>query len=168
VVTAVILAGCSGIDISRDYDPHADFAKLKTWAWIPPKPMNEEDVPRVTGLSRERIQSAIESELSARDYQKVEPGTADFLVRYAAGVGRRLQEGSYSSGGDFYAYDEGRLIIDILSGKDKRLMWRGMARTKVKFEMTPEERDERIKEAVHDIFEGFPPKTTATPEAEAK
>jgi hypothetical protein len=172
VITAVYLGGCSGIDVAHDYDPMTDFSKLKTWTWVPPKEVKEDVVPKISGLTDNRIRGAIETELNAKQYQKVESGTADFLVRYAVNVGQRIEDYSGNGwyGNDLYVYTQGTLIIDMLSGKDKRLLWRGSARTQVEYNMTPQERDERIKEAVHMIMEDFPPKTAGTPApaAEAK
>ena len=161
LIAGVALGGCYGVDYSHDYDRDQDFAALETWAWAPSLASEAERGPRISGLNRERIEKAVASELARKGYRQVDATSADFRVRYDAAVRSRVDwdtnphdDGHFA---DIYTYDEGTLVVDVLRGADDRLIWRGAARSVVEFEMTPEERDERVREAVEGIFARFPP-----------
>ena len=162
LIAGVALGGCYGIDYSHDYDRREDFSALRTWAWSPAMASEAEHSSRISDLNRKRIEAAVESELVRRGYPRVDATSADFRVRYDAGVRERVQWDSvphdYWYTGDAYVYDEGTLVVDFLRGEDERLIWRGAARTQVEFDMTPEERDESVSEAVRGILDRFPPK----------
>jgi hypothetical protein len=53
--------------------------------------------------------------------------------------------------------DEGGLEVALIDPKDKRLIWRGTARGAIDRNSTPQEREERIREAVEKIFAEYPP-----------
>jgi hypothetical protein len=153
------LAGCSGLEVGHDYDRGQDFSALKTWAWAPSMASEADHNPRLDRLNRERLQNAIENALTERGFQEVEAGAADFRVRYDATIGPRA--GWAAPDGRPYPtdqrrYDQGTLVVDILT-PDDRLIWRGAARMIVDFEATPEERDARVREAVHAMLGKFPP-----------
>jgi uncharacterized protein DUF4136 len=158
LIAGVALGGCSGVETSHDFDPSQDFSKLRTWSWAPPKSLWEEEVPRVSSLNHERIRKAIQDEMAARKIQMTDSKSADFTVKYHAAVHRRgddLSSDGWTSG-DLQSYEEGTLVVDVCS-RDNRLIWRGAARTEIEFDMTPEEREARIRQVVHRIFEEFPP-----------
>ena len=56
-----------------------------------------------------------------------------------------------------YAYDEGMLILDVLRPEPAQLLWRGVARAVVDPGASPEEREARIRQAVRQLLEAFPP-----------
>lgn len=167
VILGAVLAGCTGgVEVSHDYDTTQDFSKLKVWNWAPAKTDSAADVPRVSSLSHERIRRAIERELIAKHCMRVGQGPPDFLVRYFAAIGPRFGEradGDWSMD-DLRVYDEGTLIVDVITPEENRLVWRGAARTDLDFSMTPEEREKKANEVVHEIFKNFPPVKEAAAE----
>jgi len=164
MVLGVLVAGCSGIDVSHDYDRSYNFVALKTWAWSPKETEKGSGGPisRVSSLTHERIRSAVDHEMTQKKYERVEVESADFWVRHYAAVGQRIEaDPGYDYGWygqDLRVYDEGTIIVDVISPKDKRLIWRGTARGAVDPDTKPEEREQRIQEAVHAILADFPPK----------
>jgi len=160
----VALAGCSPIDVSEDYDRTQDFTKLHKWAWAPPVPQADgSGYSEISSLTHKRITSAVEGQLAMKQYTKTEPDKADFWVRHYASVGQQLQSypgynGWYGEGDDIVVVEEGTIVVDFLSPKDKRLLWRGKATSAVDPDMTPEEREKRIAESVQKILAQFPPK----------
>lgn len=160
LIAGLSLAGCYGVEYSHDFDRQEDFAPLRTWAWAPTMASDAEHSRRVSDLNQARIESAVESELARKGYRRVDASSADFRVRYDAAVRERVDRDSVHYDwhfGDVYVYDEGTVVIDVLGGEDERLLWRGAARSRADFDMTPEERDESIREAVAGILEKFPP-----------
>ena len=171
------LAACSGISVSQDYVQTADFSALKTYRWDAALEQKEKDLNGDPLLSS-RIHSAIDRVLAARGYQ---PGTdkkADFTVTYHTEVRQRLTSegtsGSVSVGFGSYANfgaigigtgttlrdeDEATLYIDILSGQDNSLIWRGSSTRYVYVHNDPGELTITINEHVEAILAQFPPKT---------
>jgi hypothetical protein len=159
----VLIAGCSGVDVSHDYDKNYNFATLKTWSWSPNefKADSGGQISRVTSLTHERIRSAVDHELTVKKYERVEPQSADFWVRHYAAIGQRIESDSGYDygyyGQDLRVYDEGTIIVDVISSKDKRLIWRGSARGAIDPDLKPDEREKKVQEVVHDIMADFPP-----------
>jgi hypothetical protein len=160
----VALAGCSGIDVSQDYDRNQDFSRLRTWAWAKPAPqVDGSGYSEISSLTHKRISSAVEGELTKKMYQKTEADRADFWVRHYASTGQKVEAGPgyngwYGYGDDVYVVEEGTIVVDFLSPKDKRLIWRGKATSDITDDMSPTDRENRIVEAVQKILAQFPPK----------
>ncbi len=115
----------------------------------------------------QRVGAAVEAQLKAKGYVPAE-GAPDFLVATYVGQLSRIQVTDwgygygpraawYGGGVDVYQYEEGSLIVDIVDARSKRLVWRGTATAIVDPGATPEERTERIQEAVAKVFKDFPP-----------
>ena len=162
------LAACSGISVSDDFDTQADFTKLRTYAWhVPPA-----GTPSVDQLTQQRIVRAVDDALEAKGFRKADSGTPDFKVHTLASVTQRIQTQPVSIGvgyawrygyvaaGDgveISTYDEGTLVVDVISAATGSLVWRGTARAAVQRDRTPEQREARIREAAFKILERFPP-----------
>jgi hypothetical protein len=54
-------------------------------------------------------------------------------------------------------YEQGSLVLDVMTPTSKP-MWRGVARAEVHRDRPDAERSKRIREAVFDLVEKFPPK----------
>ncbi|MGD8934253.1 MAG: DUF4136 domain-containing protein, partial [Gammaproteobacteria bacterium] len=67
ILVYAVIAGCSGITVSQDYDQQADFAALKTYAWKKDPAAVEDDKAELSPLVAARIRNAIERELEAKD-----------------------------------------------------------------------------------------------------
>jgi hypothetical protein len=90
VLGYMVIAGCSGISVSQDYDQQADFAALKTYAWKQdPAAVEDDKEDGLSPLVAARIRSAIEKELEAKGITYSET-SADFLVDYNLKVESRI------------------------------------------------------------------------------
>ena len=76
VIAALFLAGCSSISVNQDYDPAYDFAKLKTYGFIP---ITEE--AGIDQLNATRLGDAIKANLTAKGYTLAE--NADFGIAFS-------------------------------------------------------------------------------------
>jgi hypothetical protein len=59
---------------------------------------------------------------------------------------------------EIYQYEEGTLIVDLMLGKTRELIWRGIAKGSVDWHTPQEQRNELIEEAVQKVMAQFPPK----------
>ncbi len=170
---AFALAGCSSVQVNQDWDPGADFGRLKTWAW-------QSSTPALTGnprlddpLLHARIQAAIEKSLSEKGYRKVTSGKPDFLVTYHVALQQKLDAHTIYTGYGPYrgwaavggartvvdTYDVGTLLIDFISLETNDVIWRGSAQSRIHELNTPEERQKRIQDVVDRVLNQFPPKS---------
>jgi hypothetical protein len=169
----ILLAGCSSVTVSRDYDSSLDFSSLKTFAW------QHDEQPKV-GASRidndlldERIRTATEDLLSKKGFQRVDRAEADFLIVYHRDYRSRLSGSSFSAGvgggsygrhggvgysSDISEYDQAILTIDMLNPQDENLIWRGVG-TRIAYNgSSPKKMTKLVNEWVAKILKKFPPK----------
>ncbi len=166
------VAGCSGLSVSTDHDPDADFARLKTYDWHPGSRPKEADA--IATLTSARVERAVDDALKAKGYTRAPAGAADFHVAAQTAVGRRIEAVPSASVGvgyggygwrrgvavgssDVRVYDEGTLVLDVIDPRTKSLIWRGTAKAVVDPDRSPEEREARIREAVEELLGRFPP-----------
>ena len=144
--SAILLTGCSTLEVTSDYDRDADFSSYKTYTIIT-KP--EDAVQnRANEIIVRRIESAIENELQEAGFTRA-AGSADINVawhgstkeehsttvnntRYAGagwGYGYRgwWGPGYGSSTVSHQSWEEGMLIIDLIDSEENQLVWRGVA-----------------------------------------
>jgi hypothetical protein len=161
-----LVAGCSSVQVTQDYDPATDFAKLRTYGWLDGSTQRGD----VDQLTAERIVRAVDAELAARGFAKAE-AKPDFLIHYLASVAQRIESRptTVSAGygwrhgyagvasNEIDTYDEGTLVLDVIDPATKNLLWRGTAKAAVQANRTPDEREARIREVVRQILAQFPP-----------
>ena len=162
------LPGCTQIRVQSDFDPKANFSGLQTYAWLPDlKPTTD---PRLDSkLLDRRVREAVDRQLAAKGYRKVEDATPSFWVAYHPHVQRQSQAvhepvGPYTyrwwgaMGPTYtYQYDEGTLMVDVIDPRTNVLMWRGAATAIIDPSASVQERGERIDRAVASLLEKFPP-----------
>jgi len=171
-IAAALLAGCSTVSVTRDYDPETDFSPLKTYAW-------KHDMQPKTGNARidndlidQRVRESVEATLAAKGYTAVDSEEADFLVAYfieykqriggssisfgvgTGGMGRYGGVGYNTSVSD---YDEGHLTIDIINPSTDKTIWRGVGKRTTYESSNPRKVTKIINKAVSRILAKFPP-----------
>lgn len=168
VLSLAGLFGCSSITVSSDYNESTDFNQLKTWAWMLNSPEGNFDLGVVNPLVRSRIQDAIATELAAKGYLEIIEGASDFHVTYHARAQEEIEVQPMPGpmirprwGGGFpevYQYEKGTLIIDLIDARTQHLIWRGIAKGAVDWQISHDQRTKLIDEAIHKVLAQFPPK----------
>ncbi|HEX6791913.1 MAG TPA: DUF4136 domain-containing protein [Candidatus Krumholzibacteria bacterium] len=171
-----LLAGCSSYDIKYDYDMDSNFNSFKTYKWIERTMTNASGSAQKAltnnSLLDKRIRGAVDNELAAKGFTLAAPNdSADVLVVYYTGAKDKIDvtdwgytyAGSYWGGGlgrsvDVYQYTEGTLIVDMVNAGSHQLAWRGSATGVVDPDASPEQREAKINDVVHRIFQNYPPK----------
>ncbi|MEA3371740.1 MAG: DUF4136 domain-containing protein [Campylobacterota bacterium] len=167
IVSALLFVGCSTLDVSVDYDESYDFKSAKSFA-----------VDNSVGSSQntlfgERVVNALNSELTLKNYTKSSKEEADLIFVFHASakeksdvqtsIGMSGYRG-YRYGGMMmstthtYEYKEGTLVVDALSPKTKKVVWRGIGVKELSEKETPQERTKAVNAAVKKIMEKFPTK----------
>ena len=179
---AALTACASSIQVNHDFNPEASFAAFQTFDWMP-ESGRQSDTRTANDLRERRFRTATEAYLTEKGFRKVTSG-ADFVVGYhltlenqvdyrtvntywGPGWGYRgMYPGGYYGGygggmgtsqTTAYGYVQGTLIIDIFDVESRELVWRGVGEGKVQEDLTPQERDQRTREAVEAILAAFPP-----------
>jgi hypothetical protein len=170
LLTALTLALTSATanaqSVSFDYDKGADFAKLKTYAWIDGTILLDE-------FNHKRVVAAVDAQLGAKGLTQVQAnGKPDVFVAYHASFDRNFQINAFSSGwgvgpgfggnrSGSASVDEivnGTLVIDMVDANTHGLVWRGIARKEIDVKANPERRDRNVNKAAEKLFKNFPPK----------
>jgi hypothetical protein len=137
-VLTVGLAGCSTLLVSSHIERGLDFTRYDTFDWGPADSLPTGD-PRLDRdpFFIDHLQGAIEKQMAAKGYARVESGPPDLLVHYHASTQRRLSlDAADRDRGDCLSddceagvseYEAGTLIVDIIDARTSQLVWRGWA-----------------------------------------
>ncbi|QXP71100.1 DUF4136 domain-containing protein [Polaribacter sp. R2A056_3_33] len=166
--STMLLASCSAIKVTTDYDNKVDFTQYKTFAFYKPGI----DKAEISDLDKKRILRAIESELSAQGFTKSE--NPDMLVSIFTKSREKVDVNQNNNFGYGYGwgwspwmmggrnnisvsqYTEGTLFVDFIDRQKKELIWQGIGTGALKLQ-NREKKEARIKEFVKEIISRFPP-----------
>jgi hypothetical protein len=147
--------------VTVDYDHNANFERYHTYYWLKVQTSNP--------LWEERIRAAVDKELQAKGWQKVDTG-GDVAI---TAVGSSTSETEYNTfydnlGGGWMwggfaqatttpvTYKVGTLVIDMYDTQTKKLIWRGTASKTISNK--PDKNEKSLEKAVEKMFKNFPPK----------
>jgi len=167
------LAGCATVQVSQDYDPHADMSRYGTWQWRDPVQGSTGDIRIDNPLLDKRIRHAVDNHLARRNIGPAQ-GRPDLYLSYHLTIEQKIQSEIYYSTvgvGSYYhpwyggigtetrilVYDESRLTIDIYSADTGGLVWRGVGVFRLRTHKTPEDAAEATQKIVDKILFQFPP-----------
>jgi hypothetical protein len=164
--TAVIAAtlGCaSGLTTDVGHDRQADFARYKTWSW-------KDDGSIRDAVWKRRVQSVLEDELGKHGLTRSEPN-ADLWLAVHWRLSTEEQVVSYSPGWGYgwgpywaapamttiYTIPAGSMIIDLVDVGKKEIVWRASASGELRANKENEEREQRLREILAQLFAHYPP-----------
>ena len=180
LLLVLFVGGCSTLKVNYDYDPEYNFSSFKTYRWARANERNPEDVLVKNPLIQRRLAQSLDKVMKEKGLKIVERGDADLVVVMHAGTTEkvRVQQDTYAAPvyrGPYYRgwydpfwgpyggttsvsyYTEGTLVIDLVSWKDKELVWRGTGSDTVKTYNDSEKQQKRYDEVVAKIMAGYPP-----------
>ena len=176
IATAVSAIACSSTSVQTDFDHQVDFTEYSTFAWYV-KP--EKAKPPTAGGNQiidGRIRRAIAEDLIGKGFSQASPEKADVFVTYYMSLSSQLR--MYSTGWGYgwgygpywrygygywpgwggytsaYTYHEGTIIIDIIDGGKRQLVWRGAVSRALNKKSSSEE---KIGKSITRVMLGFPP-----------
>jgi hypothetical protein len=167
----IIAASCSSVKVSSDFDKTAGFASYKTYNFT-----NEaKALPGINDLNKNRILTAVETELAAKGFTKNE-NNPDVLIDVqlkgeqkqtatATNSGGRYGYGyRYGYGGGFSTttinyetYVDGTLFVDMIDVSKNQLVWQGRGTKTVDPDASQKKKEDNINYAVKQIFTKYPP-----------
>jgi hypothetical protein len=179
LVAALATFACgSGIQVTTDWDPAVNFSGIETFAVL-------DEAQGGAGLSSftlQRIKSAIGTAMTAKGFRQVDdPDRADIVVGFQAAMDQQSSFQTVSTGwGGGYGwrgggwggagmgmststtteqvYDVGTLIIAIANAADGNMIFHSSgSKTLPSGNITPEQAQENMDNAVARILRDFPP-----------
>ena len=175
----MVLSGCgSGISVTNDWDPGVDFSAFSTFAVLDEAAGGS----GIDQLIQNRIKGSIASTLQAKGMRQVDNADdADVAVGWQLTTDQRSSFSTVSTGwggygwgrGGWYGgssmgmttsrttetrYEVGTLVIAMFDPKKEEMMFTATgSKTLSSGNLSPEESQKRIDEAVAKILEDFPP-----------
>jgi len=175
-VAAAMVAGCgASVEYNSDYDPTADFSNIRTYQWAQRTTSGDDD-PRVyNDITMRKVKYAVDQALEAKGMRMVS-NNPDVYVAWHGAINGKMSlqtvSSNYGYGYGWYGYggmgmgtsttyvnewDEGTLLVDIIEGRKKELIWRGSAQAELKKRQDPQEGQAYLNDVVVKMLAGFPP-----------
>ncbi len=184
VSLALVLAGASlaaGIKIKTQEDKTFNFAGLKTYAWklegasqIKILQNTDENPEQIRAILEPVVVAAVDQELAKKGFTKVTSGTPDLYVDYYALMGPKISsqyQGQFvgaipewglpdfvMSASSYKAYEQGSLIIDVISAKQQQIVWRAIGEAEMDRQRSQAKRVQIVSDAIVAMLKKFPPK----------
>lgn len=151
-----------GVEV--EFDKDVDFSRYKTFAWVP------HQEPASNPANHIRITRAVERELQAKGLAKAEAAApADVYVYYQGRIEKKVQSTSgptespwkttpdqqWKVSFDIKRAQVGTLVLELLDGQKKDVVWRGKGSELIR---SPDEAEELINSAVNRLLAAYPPK----------
>ncbi len=172
----LVVGGCaSGLQVDQDWNPEIDFSSYNTFAIL------DEETPRPSNQAffEARVERALESVMEEKGLRLTD-SNPDLLVGWDAATEGKMSVSTYGShyGGGYrgrYGYgggwggvgvsttttrvnewEEGSLVIEIIDTDREELVFTSSAQAKITENLSPEERTERINQAVARMLREYP------------
>jgi hypothetical protein len=152
-------------DVRVDYSHEADFARYHTYSWI--------KVQAQDPLWNDRIQRAVDNELTSKGWQRVPSGGDAALTAYGSTKTEQTLQTWYDGFGGGWGWrglggvgmattttentPVGTLMVDIFDASTKQLIWRGSSIATLSG--NPEKNVKKLDKDVADMFKKFPPES---------
>ncbi len=174
--TFLLLSACSSVSYVSDWDTQKDFSGYQTFAWYELAATPDRGAPPAApnAIVADRIRRSVQGELGGKGLTAEAAAEADLLVTYHIAIRQGMRvynsgwghpyRGCWGWGGYGYGWGggygsarlvtEGTLIVDVLDGKTRRLVWRGIAEGAFK---KPNPSDDQVAKIVTRVLTDFPP-----------
>lgn len=164
-----LLAACSSIKVTYDYDGSANFAKYKTFDFTD----DAKNFP-IQELDRQRVHAAIEKEMIAKGFTK--SSSPDVLIDLQVKLVQKQTATATNTGGygayrygwgggyggtthiNVENYVDGTLFVNMIDKSTEKLVWQGRGTKTLAEDPSPEKKEQNINYAVKQIFVNYPPK----------
>jgi hypothetical protein len=156
-------AACSTLDVKTNYNPSANFAQYRTYAWLPVQDRSQAAQLFVGSPAEGRLKGDVAQALAKRGIVPAAQGQRpDFLISYHVGTEQKVNVTDWGYGWgpwmgpdvSAYSYTQGTLILDFVDPNTQQAFWRGYASDVIN---DPGSGGSKIDEAVAKMLEKYPP-----------
>lgn len=176
IATGLLFKGCSGVQVSQDYDPATDFKSMQAYRWATETQEKTGELRIDNPLRDTRIRAAVDRLLTEKGFIQSADGAPTFLVRYQYMLRQKIESdgggigfgiGSFGrhggiaigTGNSVREFDEGSLTIDFVDAASQTLLWRGTGIQRFREYDDPQKTSRDINTLVEGILAQFPPRT---------
>ncbi len=158
-----MVASAFAQQVKTDFDHQANFSQYKTYSW--------QEIKTKDPLWDSRIKSAVDAQLTAKGWTKVDSGGDVAIVAIATTQTQRTLQTFYDGMGGGWRwrgfggmgeattteedYKEGTLLIDMYDVKTKQLIWRSSAEDSLS--NNADKNEKNLDKGVAKMFKKFPP-----------
>ena len=162
LVSAAFACIAFAAHINTDYDHSADFAQYKTYHWM--------KVQAGDSIWEDRIKSAVDSQLAAKGWTKVDSGGDACITAVRTTHDQKTLETFYNGMGGGWRWrgfgdgmattsvdvtKMGMLVVDLFDAKTKKLVWR--ASFDDSLSSNSDKNEKKLQKDVSEMFKHFPP-----------
>lgn len=155
-----LLWACAAIQVDTGFDKNADFSRYKTYFWLSRPASGEASVDR-------RIVELIDAALRSKGWREVGEGKGDVALDAEVLTEEEERNDTYYDGWVLNqnlgpadtvvtTFREGTLIVNVLDGRSRRPVWRGVAHETLR--RNPAENEKLAADAISRMFSAFPPR----------
>ena len=146
--------GCSDIEVSSAYGSGFKLEGIgAVYAWLPNEEMSNRDAWLENPALHTHIRREVVAGLATRGFRETADRDPDFWLAY--GVARRpYTDVSVSPHG--VVREKGSLHLRVVDPASDRVIWQGVASTRIDLSRSADERSRRIALAVKKLLERFP------------
>jgi len=181
VLAGVVGCASNEVRVRTAIAPDANLSTERTFRFLPmtmshpvANAAQERNPMFENSITGQEVRHDIERDLGQRGYTRVRDGDADLTVAYYIGSKNRLEVTDYNYGYPFWGwrgwrwgaawggwperevteYQEGTVIIDVLDGSGKKLLWRGVGKSEVPDD--PQDYAKALNQSVSAILKQYP------------
>jgi hypothetical protein len=168
---ALLAAGCSSVNVQTQFDPGAEFAKYRTYAWVTAPPGPQENPAMRSSRVYAMVVGSIDTALPGKGFKRVATEASPEMLVAVHGFAQEKIEVSqygysYAYGPygfypaavvpvtDVHQYREGTLLLDFVDAATKQLVWRGIATAVLSRDGVTQD---QVDEAVKQLLAAYPP-----------
>jgi hypothetical protein len=147
--------------ISSDYDRTVDFAQYMKYSWM--------KVQAGNSLWEDRIVHAVDAQLAAKGWTKVDSGGDAYITAFGSTKDQRTLDTFYNAFGGGWRWRRfgdgsattteeittvGTLVVDVFDSRTKKLVWRGSSSATLSSK--PPRNAKKLQDDLRNMFKEFP------------
>ncbi|SDE10765.1 protein of unknown function [Pricia antarctica] len=165
LLVVTLVSSCNAIKVNYDYDKEVDFSDYTTYNYYP------EMQTGLSELDTKRLLDAVDAEMQAKGIQLTEE--PDFFINIESnsfqkprnnsvgvglgGLGRSVGGGVSVGIPVGSPKMERQIRFDFVDNEKDKLFWQSESQSPFKENVSPEERDENLRNLAAKVFEKYPP-----------
>lgn len=160
-ILTLLAVGVALATVNTDYSHSTNFSRYKTYSWT--------KVQAQDSLWQDRIQRAVDQELSAKGWSRVDSGGDVAVAAFGSTQNQQRLQTFYDNlgGGWFWRGMDGvatttvenvpvgTLMVDLFDKQSKKLIFRGTASDDLS--NNADKNEKKLEKDVADMFKHFPP-----------
>lgn len=153
-------------DVSVTFDHEAQFAKFKTYKWVP-----VESAQHLDDLTADQLVGTCNAELAKKGLKKLDD-KADLYIAYQVAQGNEKKMSHFDLGATYGSgagatsatggasttiVHSGLLVLDMYDAATKKLIWRGVVSNAIAADAKPDKKQKQMDAGIEKLLKDYPP-----------